>query len=453
MRCYNIVSGILILSIIDFALTAPVFVPEKRQPGVDVVHIPKDVIPVLGKRGEEDLAKLAEEFSKTWGRPIDSSDAHALSSSAPPGPDVASSSSAPPEPDHVSPSSTPTWSQESDDGSIASGPLFTPESSLQSSPEHPLAGVHAQLPNSYMPSQNADPNFDWAGWMKKVNSPEPGPWTEGIDLGPEYQVGHVEPNLGSPTGSDDYFDWKGWLKKVNSPEPGPWTEGIGMGPEYQAGHAQPNLGSPTGADDGSNWDHWTERINSPELRPWTEGTSPGPEYQDNSLTSSPISLTESNSDRNLMAAHQLPPYPPSPTEFDMALHSTLPPIKTDRDPYANPPSSPTDLYTYSYPGTVAHTLPSGTDLPAVPDHEVVPPTPSTNPELYLDPPSSSTADLPAADLPATDSQLEDDQARRYALKGKAKVLDFRRVSGTTREIRNGAQKELQSAERSLDAGQ
>jgi hypothetical protein len=64
MRRYDIVSGILlILSIIDFAIAAPISVQEKRQTCVDVVNIPKDVITVLGKRGEEDLAKLAEEFA------------------------------------------------------------------------------------------------------------------------------------------------------------------------------------------------------------------------------------------------------------------------------------------------------------------------------------------------------------------------------------------------------
>jgi hypothetical protein len=51
MRRYDIVSGIiLILSIIDFALAAPVLMKEKRQERVDVVHIPIDVITVLGKR-------------------------------------------------------------------------------------------------------------------------------------------------------------------------------------------------------------------------------------------------------------------------------------------------------------------------------------------------------------------------------------------------------------------
>jgi hypothetical protein len=66
MRRYDIVSAIfLILSIIDFALAAPVLVQEKRQACVDVVHRPKDVITVLGKRGDEELEKLVEDYFNT----------------------------------------------------------------------------------------------------------------------------------------------------------------------------------------------------------------------------------------------------------------------------------------------------------------------------------------------------------------------------------------------------
>ncbi|KAN0115599.1 hypothetical protein V8E52_006718 [Russula decolorans] len=61
MRRYDIVSGILlILSVIDFALAAPLLVQENHQACVDVVHIPKDVITVLGKRGDEELEKLRQ---------------------------------------------------------------------------------------------------------------------------------------------------------------------------------------------------------------------------------------------------------------------------------------------------------------------------------------------------------------------------------------------------------
>ena len=88
MRRHDIVSGILlILSVIDLALAAPVLVQENHQAWVDVVHIPKDMITVLGylgKRGDEELGKLLE---KVMEKPAESSDAHALSSPAPPGPD------------------------------------------------------------------------------------------------------------------------------------------------------------------------------------------------------------------------------------------------------------------------------------------------------------------------------------------------------------------------------
>ena len=73
---------LLILSIIDrdFALPAPVLVQEKRQAGVDVVHIPKDAITVLGKRVGEELAKLTEELLKNGEKPEELAGAHASSS-------------------------------------------------------------------------------------------------------------------------------------------------------------------------------------------------------------------------------------------------------------------------------------------------------------------------------------------------------------------------------------
>ena len=75
MRWYGIVTGIfLILSIIDFALAAPVLAQDKRQARVDMVRIlPNDVITVLWKRWDEELEKLREEFFKTLGKPVESS--------------------------------------------------------------------------------------------------------------------------------------------------------------------------------------------------------------------------------------------------------------------------------------------------------------------------------------------------------------------------------------------
>ena len=87
MRRNDILSGILlILSVIDLTLAAPVSAQEESRAHVDAVHVPKDMTTVLGKRGGEELEKLAGEYLKTWGKPVESSDAHALSSSAPEGP-------------------------------------------------------------------------------------------------------------------------------------------------------------------------------------------------------------------------------------------------------------------------------------------------------------------------------------------------------------------------------
>ena len=93
MRQCDIFSGILlILFIIDFALAAPILVQEKRQAGVEALHIPKDVITVLGKRWDEELARLVDQYFKTIRKQTESSDAHASSSSVPSGPDQGSTS-------------------------------------------------------------------------------------------------------------------------------------------------------------------------------------------------------------------------------------------------------------------------------------------------------------------------------------------------------------------------
>ena len=208
MRRYDIVSGILlILSIIDFALPAPVLVQEKRQERVDVVHIPKDVITVLGKRWEEDLEKLGEEYLKTGGKPVESS------SSAPLGPDHGSTNIAQlPAPSPASPTANPdpsmkplscssstssrqglwargncfgvpwadvkaslvnSWSHKGD--YLLIGPLSTP-SLTGPSMNHELTWAEAvqRKPNlNSRPSidPSADPDFDWEYWMNAEDPP------------------------------------------------------------------------------------------------------------------------------------------------------------------------------------------------------------------------------------------------------------------------------------------
>ena len=59
---YNILTGILLtLSIIGFALAAPVIEQEKHQARIDVVEIPKNVITVVEKRGSK-LQEFWEGF-------------------------------------------------------------------------------------------------------------------------------------------------------------------------------------------------------------------------------------------------------------------------------------------------------------------------------------------------------------------------------------------------------
>ena len=95
MRRNDIVTGILlILSIIHLVLAAPVSVQEKHQAHADVVHMSKDLKTVLGKRWEEELEKLGEDYFETSGKSIDSSGSHSPSSPLA-APDSASSTSNP----------------------------------------------------------------------------------------------------------------------------------------------------------------------------------------------------------------------------------------------------------------------------------------------------------------------------------------------------------------------
>ena len=81
MHLYYIVSRIfLILSIMDFAVAAPVPVQEKPRERVDVVNTPEDAMTILGKRGDD----LYELFLELFGR--ESSAAHPSSSPPQSGP-------------------------------------------------------------------------------------------------------------------------------------------------------------------------------------------------------------------------------------------------------------------------------------------------------------------------------------------------------------------------------
>ena len=144
MRWYNTVPLILlILSIINFALAAPALMPENKTVRVDVVHVPKDGITVLGKRGDEleKVAKLFDNFDRWWGNDYLDLDAESSSAVLPP----SSSESAPLESGHASgsmqvqvPPANPASSTESDrnpESSMSHPPTPSTASSSESNPE------------------------------------------------------------------------------------------------------------------------------------------------------------------------------------------------------------------------------------------------------------------------------------------------------------------------------
>ena len=155
MRRYDIVSRILlILSIVDFALAAPVLVQETRQAGVDVGHIPEDAIPMLGKRGDgltrdELWLKFLSKFENHFAIP--DAPIHGWTDVNQPLPSI---------PEHPSPVSSPKSLTESGHGLAEeeyapprAGPS-RPASSTMSDADRELVGAHA--PPSPGPSTEFD---------------------------------------------------------------------------------------------------------------------------------------------------------------------------------------------------------------------------------------------------------------------------------------------------------
>jgi hypothetical protein len=206
MRRYYAVSGILlILPIIDFALAAPVLVPEKRQKGtgVNVVHT-EDATTMLGKRGDElnELwLKLFGDSEDHFAKPEESSAARPSSSSPPSGPadgwtDITQPlPSIPEEPSPVSspdrdhtppqPGSLTESGYESMDWDALPGP-WGPASSTAN---HGLVGAHA-LPN---PGPSTEPDHE----MMDV-SPPPGSASR---IESDHEMMDVSP---SPMETDDH---------------------------------------------------------------------------------------------------------------------------------------------------------------------------------------------------------------------------------------------------------
>jgi hypothetical protein len=419
MRRYDVVSGIFfILSIIDFTLAAPVLVQEKRQAGVHVVHMPKDVVPVLGKRAGEELEKSLAEFFKTWETPIGSSDAHVSSSSAPPepghGPTNVMQEPAPnpasltANPDPLSrpssPSSIPPPPGSEEDRFNAWDTVFS----------HKKSGYQSSEGLTFTPeSSGYGSDQEWATAYSSKQYPNPDP----------------ELSTAPGPGADPEFDWNYWMSLEDPASP----KKIGLAPENQAGHVpQPDQRPSAGADPNFDWEYWMnlDRPASPK-------------------ETGPVAWGIPTSE-----AHQPPPsgyYPLSSTEFG-------------QDHGVNPPPSPTDLHSYLLSNPWLSTGPehevvtppsTGAGSTTVPEHEVAtPPSPDLGPpkepenEVVHGPPTTPGSADP--ELPSDYQPLSEDsfKAAIYAAKGKAK--QSRRISGTARDVGSVAQRELQHAERSLD---
>ncbi|KAN0123156.1 hypothetical protein V8E52_003109 [Russula decolorans] len=283
MQRYDIVSGILlILSIIDFALAAPVLVQDKRQACVDMVHVPRDAIAVLGKRGDEELEKVAEEYFKTSVKPVESSDAHASSSSAPLGPDHGSTNvvqAPPPNPalstanpnplmEPSSPSSPIVPESESSALSDSEdyGWLFEPEgddnihtatssghgldhelSSVPTGPDHGSTNVvHDPAPNPASSTANPNPLMEPSSseslpTASSALSDSENKWLFEPQGDHMFHFSQPNPNKRPWTdmNPDPDFDWDFWMAYVNRPRLGSASpKEVGQTSEYQAEHVQ-----------------------------------------------------------------------------------------------------------------------------------------------------------------------------------------------------------------------
>ncbi|KAI0277618.1 hypothetical protein BGY98DRAFT_978613 [Russula aff. rugulosa BPL654] len=203
MRRYNIVSLILLILSVNFALAAPVRIAENCQECVDVVHVPKGVITVLGKRGDnlEKMMKLFENFDRWWweGLPESSQSVRPPSSSAP------SKSGHGPMQVHAPPAPPPSLasSAESDqDPEPLVGHPPTPgtglstesdleQDALPPSPESSIESVHSSPEGStgiehwYTPPSSPGSDSDSDRWSTISNAPSAGSLFENLQTANE----------------------------------------------------------------------------------------------------------------------------------------------------------------------------------------------------------------------------------------------------------------------------
>ena len=396
MRRYSIVSRILlILSVIDFALAAPVLV-QRRQASVDVVHIPEDAITVRGKRGNG-LEEMGEEFLKTLGKPKELSAGASSSNSAPPGPDHGSTNVV------EAPQSNPASSTANQDHSLM-GANTQPSNPGSQSPaleeytmwepppnlgrlNMPPPGGSASIMDVYRPP--ADPWFTQTGYGSPEKMYTPASSEHGS--GDEFYTIPLEPNPANrwtpaegpppqkPASPADSFDWNHWQSVEDPPLKKP--------------------GSPT---DSFDWNHWQSVEDPPPSKP-----APLPDSFDWERWKSEHPLST-----EIESPTDVPPLqlarPPTPGRPGVGLASGF--HSDDQSQVANPPSPGTVsefLSAHGPPDTVSE-FSSGHGSPYAP-----PTTPEalTSPGPETETSKSAWNTLNSDNLPDVN----------YALKGKAKV--------------------------------
>ena len=285
MRQYDMVFGILLIfSIIDFALAAPVPIQAKRHTGVDMVHIPRDMITVSEKRGADgELEKLAEYFDTL-------ETTHASSSSAPQEPIHASSSSAPQEPTHASSSSAP---QEPEHGPVndvqtesTSNPVSsTPNPNPLVEPSSPLSTVSSTYtsPTDYGSISDSLPEWnDWTNpvdWHQLDGMQPPTPPLSSQEHG--VANGHQVDNVQQPNGQLPHENGvaNGYqVDNVQQPNGQPPHEN-GVANGHQLDPSSPVSASSTSTGYGYydlTWAHGSGLDSVPE---WDHSTNPGDRYQ------------------------------------------------------------------------------------------------------------------------------------------------------------------------------
>ena len=431
-----------------------------------MVDIPTDMITVLGKRGEEELGHVVEDYFKTWEKPEPDL-------KEPPSPSSTTSSSVTGvSGDTQSYGQSPSYE---DEGEFYHVPLDSPSSEssgygvdqiLKSANWHgPLPKLPSnanpdpdpiQLKNSkyginllhppparpgLLPNPNPMSSTD-SKYGVSLNHPppmRPASQSEIVEV-PESQAEHIQQTKPGPSADSD-FNWDHWTKTVNQPEPKPgpsadsdfdwdhWTKVVN-----QPTPKPVSLKSSTSTKSRFNWKHWVNPMNIMDpLKPGARPPTPKPSKPS---TDSRVTWKHWINPMNVMdpllpgarlaSSKSLSPKPSG------AGSSIAGPSK----PWTPPPPQQLKGQLKIGPPPDPESPPAELNLEPLkrPVNEVVPEPPSTpDSEFYSGHPWSSANFQPPYRPPELPAAV-------YAMKGKAKQL--RRASGSTRDVGNPAQSEL-----------